>query len=169
MISDSFRNWRGMLNSDGRRIKRHILIKAKSIRFMNENELENMKKIQLISSYIVHRQEDIEKFNSKNSIDKSIAINGRNLTNFGLFRKYITQYLQNYPGLNKDMILLCRQLQPTQNGIPLEIYAFSNDKKFENYEYIMADIFDHIFASIKYFDLEIFELSSNLEEKNISE
>jgi miniconductance mechanosensitive channel len=169
MISDSFRNWRGMLNSDGRRIKRHILIKANSIRFMNESELENLKKIQLINSYIVHRQEEIEKFNSKNSIDKSIAINGRNLTNFGLFRKYITQYLHNYPGLNKDMILLCRQLQPTQNGIPLEIYAFSNDKKFENYEYIMADIFDHIFASIKYFDLEIFELSSNLEEKNLSE
>jgi len=166
MISDSFRNWRGMLNSDGRRIKRHILIKANSIRFMKESELENLKKIQLISSYIVHRQEEIEKFNSKNSIDKSIAINGRNLTNFGLFRKYITQYLHNYPGLNKDMILLCRQLQPTQNGIPLEIYAFSNDKKFENYEYIMADIFDHIFASIKYFDLEIFELSSNLDEKN---
>ena len=169
MISDSFRNWRGMLNSDGRRIKRHILIKANSIRFMNESELKNLKKIQLISSYIVHRQEEIEKFNSKNSIDKSIAINGRNLTNFGLFRKYITQYLHNYPGLNQDMILLCRQLQPTQNGIPLEIYAFSNDKKFENYEYIMADIFDHIFASIKYFDLEIFELSSNLDEKIISE
>jgi miniconductance mechanosensitive channel len=169
MISDSFRNWRGMLNSDGRRIKRHILIKANSIRFLNESELENLKKIQLISTYIVHRQEEIEKFNSKNSIDKSIAINGRNLTNFGLFRKYITQYLHNYPGLNKDMILLCRQLQPTQNGIPLEIYAFSNDKKFENYEYIMADIFDHIFASIKYFDLEIFELSSNLDEKNQSE
>ncbi|MSP85321.1 MAG: mechanosensitive ion channel [Flavobacteriaceae bacterium] len=169
MISDSFRNWRGMLNSDGRRIKRHVLIKAKSIRFMNENELENLKKIQLINSYIVHRQEEIEKFNSKNSIDKSIAINGRNLTNFGLFRKYITQYLHNYPSLNKDMILLCRQLQPTQSGIPLEIYAFSNDKKFENYEYIMADIFDHIFASIKYFDLEIFELASNLDDKSISE
>lgn len=169
MISDSFRNWRGMLNSDGRRIKRHILIKANSIRFMDESELENLKRIQLISTYIVHRQEEIEKFNTKNSIDKSIAINGRNLTNFGLFRKYITQYLHNYPGLNKDMILLCRQLQPTQNGIPLEIYAFSNDKKFENYEYIMADIFDHIFASIKYFDLEIFELSSNSEEKNQSE
>jgi miniconductance mechanosensitive channel len=169
MISDSFRNWRGMLNSDGRRIKRHVLIKANSIRFMNESELENLKKIQLISSYIVHRQEEIEKFNSKNNIDKSIAINGRNLTNFGLFRKYITQYLHNYPGLNKDMILLCRQLQPTQNGIPLEIYAFSNDKKFENYEYIMADIFDHIFASIKYFDLKIFELSSNLDDKNQSE
>jgi miniconductance mechanosensitive channel len=164
MISDSFRNWRGMLDSDGRRIKRHLLIKAKSIRFMKESEIDNLKKIQLISTYINHRQEEIEKYNTKNNIDKSLPINGRNLTNFGLFRKYITNYLQNYPGINKEMILLCRQLQPTQNGIPLEIYAFSNDKKFENYEYIMADIFDHIFASIKYFDLEIFELSNNTED-----
>jgi miniconductance mechanosensitive channel len=165
MISDSFRNWRGMLDSDGRRIKRHLLIKAKSIRFMKESEIENLKRIQLIATYINHRQEEIKKFNIKNNIDKSIPINGRNLTNFGLFRKYITNYLQNYPGINKEMILLCRQLQPTQNGIPLEIYAFSNDKKFENYEYIMADIFDHIFSSIKYFDLEIFELS-NIAEDN---
>lgn len=164
MISDSFRNWRGMLDSDGRRIKRHLLIKAKSIRFLTESEIDNLKKIQLISTYINHRQEEIEKYNTKNNIDKSLPINGRNLTNFGLFRKYITNYLQNYPGINKEMILLCRQLQPTQNGIPLEIYAFSNDKKFENYEYIMADIFDHIFASIKYFDLEIFELSNNTED-----
>jgi len=158
MISDSFRNWRGMLNSDGRRIKRHILIKAKSIKFLNDVELENLKKIQLISSYIETKQTEINKYNTSNSINKSLAINGRNITNFGLFRKYITQYLQNYPGLNKDMILLCRQLQPTSQGIPLEIYAFTKDKRFENYEYLMSDIFDHIFASIIYFDLEIFEL-----------
>lgn len=164
MISDSFRNWRGMLNSDGRRIKRHILIKANSIRFLNDNELQNLKKIQLISSYIDTRQAEIEKFNTTNHVDKSLPINGRNMTNFGLFRKYITQYLQNYPGLNKDMILLCRQLQPTAQGIPLEIYAFTKDKRFENYEYIMSDIFDHVFASIVYFNLEIFELPS--EEKN---
>lgn len=161
LISDSFRNWRGMLNSDGRRIKRHILIKAKSIHFLNENELEELKKIQLISSYIENRQTEISKFNLNNKVDKSLAVNGRNLTNFGLFRKYITQYLESYPGLNKDMILLCRQLQPTQYGVPLEIYTFSNDKRFENYEYITADIFDHIFASIGYFGLEIFELSSD--------
>jgi miniconductance mechanosensitive channel len=164
MISDSFRNWRGMLNSDGRRIKRHILIKANSIRFLNDDELQNLKKIQLISSYIDTRQAEIEKFNTINHVDKSLPINGRNMTNFGLFRKYITQYLQNYPGLNKDMILLCRQLQPTAQGIPLEIYAFTKDKRFENYEYIMSDIFDHIFASIVYFNLEIFELAS--EKKN---
>ncbi len=158
LISDSFRNWRGMLNSDGRRIKRHILIKANSIRFLSEKELMEMKKIQLISSYIDVRQQEINQYNASNNIDKSLPINGRNLTNFGLFRKYITQYLENYPSLNPDMILLCRQLQPTAQGMPLEIYVFTKDKKFEHYEYIMADIFDHIIASIKYFDLEIFEL-----------
>jgi miniconductance mechanosensitive channel len=163
MISDSFRNWRGMLNSDGRRIKRHVLIKANSIRFLSDSELQNLKKIQLISSYIEHRQIEIQKFNDLHQIDKTELINGRNMTNFGLFRKYITQYLSQYPGLNKDMILLCRQLQPTPHGIPLEIYTFSNDKRFENYEYIMADIFDHVFAAITYFDLEIFEMTTNKE------
>lgn len=160
LISDSFRNWRGMLDSKGRRIKRHILIKAQSIRFLKESELEELKRIQLITKYIDSRQSEINKFNASHDIDKSLLINGRNMTNFGLFRKYITQYLSLYPGLNKDMILLCRQLQPTPQGIPLEIYTFSNDKRFENYEYIMADIFDHIFASITYFDLEIYEMPS---------
>ncbi|MES2543351.1 MAG: mechanosensitive ion channel domain-containing protein [Bacteroidota bacterium] len=160
LISDSFRNWRGMLNSDGRRIKRHIYIRTKSIRFLKNEELENLKKIQLLTSYINNRQAEINKFNLTNNADKSLSLNGRNMTNFGLFRKYITQFLENYPGLNKDMILLCRQLQPTQYGIPLEIYTFSNDKRFENYEYIMSDIFDHIFASIVYFDLEVFELGA---------
>lgn len=163
LISDSFRNWRGMLNSDGRRIKRHLLIRAKSIRFLSPDELQNLKKIELISQYIETRQTEIDRYNTSHKIDKSLPINGRNLTNFGLFRKYITNYLENYPSLNKDMILLCRQLQPTAQGIPLEIYTFTKDKKFENYEYIMADIFDHIIASIGYFDLEIFELSTGKE------
>ena len=163
LISDSFRNWRGMLNSDGRRIKRHLLIRAKSIRFLKEEEWQKMKQIQLISSYIESRQQEIDQYNAANQIDKSLPLNGRNLTNFGLYRKYITNYLENYPSLNKDMILLCRQLQPTAQGIPLEIYVFTKDKKFEHYEYIMADIFDHIIASIVYFDLEIFELSTGKE------
>ncbi|MDI1305281.1 MAG: mechanosensitive ion channel [bacterium] len=157
LSSDSFQNWRGMLNSDGRRIKRHILIKTSSIRFLEEAELNELKKIQLISDYIDTRKLEIDTFNSSNKIDKSLAINGRNLTNLGLFRKYITQYLHHYPGLNKDMLMLCRQLQSTSHGVPLEVYAFSHDKRFENYEYIMSDIFDHIIASVKYFDLEIFE------------
>jgi miniconductance mechanosensitive channel len=160
LISDSFRNWRGMIDSKGRRIKRHVLIKSNSIRFIREEELEDFKQIQLIRPYIEKKQMDINKHNLQHEVDKSLSINGRNLTNFGLFRKYLTQYLENYPGLNKDMILLCRHLQPTAQGIPLEIYAFSNDKRFENYEYMMSDIFDHILASVIYFDLEIFEMPS---------
>lgn len=160
LISDSFRNWRGMLGSDGRRIKRYILVKAESIRFLKPEELKNLQKIQLIDGYIQQRQIDIEKYNGKNNIDKSLLINGRNMTNFGLFRKYITQYLQEYPGLNNDMLMLCRQLQQTAHGIPLEIYTFSSDKRFENYEYIMSDIFDHIFASVVYFDLALYEMPS---------
>ncbi|WP_338644527.1 mechanosensitive ion channel domain-containing protein [Flavobacterium sp. KS-LB2] len=160
LSSDSFQNWRGMLNSDGRRIKRHILIKTSSIRFLEEAELSDLKKIHLISDYIDSRKLEIDEYNALNKIDKSIAINGRNLTNLGLFRKYITEYLFNYPGLNKDMLMLCRQLQSTSHGVPLEIYAFSHDKRFENYEYIMSDIFDHIIASAGYFDLEIFETAT---------
>jgi miniconductance mechanosensitive channel len=161
LISDSFRNWRGMLDSDGRRIKRHLLIKAKSIRFLNEEELQKMKHIQLISHYIDVRQDEINKYNKTYNVDKSLSVNGRNMTNFGLFRKYITEYLERHPGVNPNMILLCRQLQPTAYGIPLEIYVFSKDQRFEQYEYLMADIFDHIIASTIYFDLEIFELPTD--------
>lgn len=160
LISDSFRNWRGMLSSDGRRIKRHITIKPKSVKFLNDFELQKLKKIQLIAAYIHQKDTEIDHFNKISKIDKSIPINGRNITNIGLFRTYITQYLQNYPGLNQDMRLLCRQLQATPFGIPLEIYAFSESKDFENYEIIMADIFDHIIASVVYFDLEMNEMTS---------
>ena len=146
-----------MLDSDGRRLKRSILLKSSSIRFLNDDEIENLKKIQLLAPYIDHRQSDIVKFNTANNIDKSILINGRNLTNFGLFRKYIDQYIANHPGINKDMLFMCRQLQPTQNGMPLEIYAFVKDKSLVQYEHIMADIFDHILASVRYFDMEINE------------
>jgi miniconductance mechanosensitive channel len=161
LISDSFRNWRGMLDSDGRRIKRHLLVKAKSIRFLTDDELEKMKKIQLISDYITIRQTEISNYNKIYNVDKSLSINGRNMTNFGLFRKYITSYLENYPSLNKNMILLCRQLQPTAYGIPLEIYTFTKDQRFVEYEYVMADIFDHVISSIAYFDLEIYEMPTD--------
>ncbi|WP_374172718.1 mechanosensitive ion channel family protein [Flavobacterium tructae] len=162
LSSDSFQNWRGMQKSDGRRIKRHVLIKSSSIRFLNDEDLNQMKKVQLISSYIETRQSEIDKYNEVRGIDKTLALNGRNMTNLGLFRKYIMQYLVTHPGLNKDMHMMCRQLQSTSNGVPLEIYAFSSDKRWANYEYIMSDIFDHIMASVEYFDLEIFELPSKI-------
>lgn len=160
LISESFKNWRGMQKSEGRRIKRHILIKSSSVRFIENEELENLKKIQILTQYIEAKKMEIETFNLQNNIDKELSLNGRNLTNLGLFRKYIVKYLENQTGLNKKMHLVCRQLQPTSEGVPLEIYVFSKDKKWENYEYLIADIFDHIIASVPYFGLEIFELPS---------
>lgn len=165
LISDSFRNWRGMINSDGRRIKRHVLIKGATVRFVTNEELESFKRIQFVSNYIDKKKLDIDKFNIANNIDKSLNVNGRNMTNLGLFRKYIQKYIETHPGINKDMYLLVRHLQPTEKGIPLEIYCFSKDKKWENYEYIMADIFDHIIASVPYFDLELFEVQHVKAEK----
>ena len=162
LSSDSFQNWRGMQKSEGRRIKRHVLIKSSTIRFLNDEDLNQMKKVQLINGYIETRQAEIEKYNNLRGVDKTLSLNGRNMTNLGLFRKYIMQYLINYPGLNKDMHIMCRQLQSTEYGVPLEIYAFSSDKRWANYEYIMADIFDHVMASVVYFDLEIFELPSKI-------
>ena len=166
LISDSFKNWRGMFNSDGRRIKRHVLIKSSSVRFVLDHELEEFKKIHLLSNYIDHRQNDIVKYNTINKVNKEVLMNGRNLTNFGLFRKYITEYLLKHPGLNKDMIIMCRQMQSNEYGVPLEIYAFSKDKTWANYEYIMSDIFDHIISSVSHFDLEIYELPSSINKIN---
>ncbi len=163
LSSDSFQNWRGMLNSDGRRIKRHVLIKTSSIRFLEDIELSKLKNIALIRDYINSQKRDIDAFNAVNSVDKSMPINGRNFTNLGLFRKYITQYLHNHPALNQNMIVMCRQLQSTSHGVPIEIYAFSSDKRWENYEYVMSDVFDHVFSSVKYFDLEVYELPSEKE------
>lgn len=160
LMTDAFTNWRGMSDSGGRRIKRAIIIKATSIKYLSQEEIEDLRKIQLISDYVSQRQEDINHYNREKNIDKSVLINGRNLTNFGVFRKYIQNYIEGHSAINKDMTIMTRQLAPTPQGIPLEIYAFSSDKRWENYEYIMADIFDHLLAAVPYFKLEIFELQN---------
>ncbi|MDY2586607.1 mechanosensitive ion channel family protein [Winogradskyella aquimaris] len=159
LISDSFKNWRGMMNSGGRRIKRSVIIKTSTIKFLTDFDIERFKKIELIDEYIEQRSKEIKKFNTDNGVDKSILINGRNLTNFGVFRKYLQTYMDNHSAINKDMTLMVRQLEPTPQGIPMEIYAFSSDIRWQNYEYIMADIFDHVLASVGFFDLEIYELA----------
>jgi miniconductance mechanosensitive channel len=164
LISDSFRNWRGMQKSDGRRFKRSFLIKPSSVRFLKDEELPKYEKIHLLKSYINHRQSDIKKHNIINLIDKSVILNGRNLTNLGLFRKFIQQYIESHSGINQEMLLMVRYLQPTELGIPLEIYCFSIDKVWENYEHIMSDILDYVVSSVGFFDLEISELNYN---KNI--
>ena len=161
LISDSFKNWRGMTQSEGRRIKRAILIKQESIQFLTPDAIEKLKSIQLIAEYLEHKSEKIAAYNASHDIDKSVAINGRNLTNIGVFRKYIESYISNHSAINTDMIIMTRQLAPSTQGIPIEIYAFSADKNWQNYEYIIADIFDHILAAVPYFDLELFELPSS--------
>lgn len=158
LISDSFRNWRGMNESGGRRIKRALIIKQNSIKYLSKIEVEKLQKVGLISAYVEKRQEDIDNYNTSNNINKELLLNGRNLTNIGVFRKYIESYLENHSAINKEMMMMSRQLSPTTQGIPIEIYAFSKDKRWQNYEYIMADIFDHLLASVPYFDLELFEL-----------
>ncbi len=161
LISDSFKNWRGMTSSDGRRIKRALYIKQDGVKYLTASEVDKLKEIQLITSYLNSSQNKISSYNSTNNVDKTLLLNGRNLTNLGVFRKYIDTYLKNHSAINKDMMIMVRQLAPTTQGIPLEIYAFSSDKRWENYEYIMSDIFDHLIAALPYFDLEIFELPNN--------
>ncbi|WP_347174917.1 mechanosensitive ion channel family protein [Polaribacter uvawellassae] len=166
LISDSFKNWRGMADSDGRRIKRSLNIKLNSIHYLTKDQVDKLKKISSITSYLETRQSDIDAYNTKNNINKELLLNGRNLTNIGVFRKYIQTYIENHSGTNKDMMIMVRQLAPGSQGIPLEIYTFSKDKRWVNYEYIMADIFDHVIAAVPYFDLEIFELPSNFSVDN---
>lgn len=162
LISDSFINWRGMSESPGRRIKRSILIKISSIRFLEPKEIDALMKIDRIAPFIEKRKKEIEEANIKDQTDKSMLINGRNFTNLGLFRHYTENYLNSNPNINKEMTSMCRQLTPTSQGIPLEIYAFSSDKDWQNYEAISADIFDHLLAAIPYFNLECFELTPTI-------
>ncbi|MCX7548056.1 mechanosensitive ion channel [Xanthomarina sp. F1114] len=164
LISDSFKNWRGMKDSGGRRIKRSVIIKTSTINFLTNEDIERFEQIQLVSEYLKNRSKEINTYNDKKNIDKSVLINGRNLTNFGVFRKYLQTYIENHSAINKDMTLMVRQLEPTPQGIPMEVYAFSSDQRWKNYEYILGDIFDHILASVKYFDLEVYELSLNKED-----
>jgi len=159
LISDSFKNWRGMMASGGRRIKRSVIVKVSTIRFLTPEDVEELKKIQLVTDYLNTITQKIDNQNEENNIDKSILINGINLTNFGVFRKYLQTYIENHSAINKDMTLMVRQLEPTPQGIPMEVYAFSKDQRWVNYEYIIGDIFDHVLASVSYFGLEIYELA----------
>ena len=157
LISDSFKNWRGMTESKGRRIKRSLNIRISSIRHLNDSDIQKLSKIDLIKKYIENKSEEIIDYNKTSFADKSLLINGRNLTNIGVFRKYIECFVENHSAINKDLMIMARQLEPGENGLPIQIYAFSNDKRWQNFEYIIADIFDHLIASASSFDLEIHE------------
>jgi len=157
LISESFKNWRGMADSGGRRIKRALNIDMSSIRFCDEEMLGRYEKIQYISEYIETKKDELEAFNQSKNVDNASLVNGRRMTNIGTFRAYVVAYLSNHPMINMDMTFLVRQLPPTEHGLPLEIYVFCKDKVWANYEAIQADIFDHTLAVLSEFDLRVFQ------------
>jgi miniconductance mechanosensitive channel len=157
MVSSPFTNWRGMSESGGRRIARTINIDVNTIRYCTPEMLEKYKHYALVKDYIEKKQEDIAEYNKANGIDTSEIMNGRQQTNLGIFRAYIKAYLNNNPKLNHNLTMMVRQMQPTEFGVPLQIYAFSNDKQWINYEEIQSDIFDHIISAAPMFDLKIYQ------------
>src|SRR5690606_16201638 len=159
-ITDSFKNWRGMVESGGRRIKRSIYINVHSIRFVDPELREKFKKFYLVKDYIVDRQKEIEAYNASHDFDTSELINGRRMTNIGVYRKYVENYLKKHPRINKEMVIMVRQLSIEDKGVPLEIYCFANTTEWVEYESIQADIFDHLLAATRYFDLDIYQQPS---------
>lgn len=155
-ISDSFKNWRGMQESGGRRIKRAIYLKMNSFRFLEEEDLEKFKKYRLLKDYVLQKEKEIEEHN-KGIEAEFISANVRRLSNVGMFRVYVNNYLKEVEGVNKDMTIMVRQLAPTPHGLPMEIYCFTNDIRWLYYEGIVADIFDHLLTIVREFDLEVFE------------
>lgn len=156
-ISDSFKNWRGMLDSDGRRIMRSINIKIQSVKFCNPELLSKLAEIELIRDYITTTEDKIKNFNEQNKVNRSVLLNGLNQTNLGIFRHYITRYLESSKEINHEMPLMVRQLEPKDTGVPIQLYTFTKTQEWAGYEGVMADIFDHLLAAVQYFELEVFE------------
>jgi len=166
LISDSFKNWRGMEESQGRRIKRALNIKISSIHFCDKKEIEEFKKIRILKDYITEKEKELDAYNNKNNFETH-EINGRRLTNIGIFRKYMELYLKNHHLLNTNLTCMVRQLPPTDKGLPVEIYVFSKDKEWVTYENILSDIFDHTLAIVPSFKLEVFQSPAGSDLANL--
>ncbi|WP_443946072.1 mechanosensitive ion channel family protein [Pedobacter sp. AW1-32] len=166
IVSESFKNWRAMEESEGRRIKRHINIKISSIKFCNEELIERLKTIDFLRDYLTQTQQEIIKFNAENTVNPNNLVNGQHITNIGTFRVYAEKYLANNPHINTNLTFMVRQLQATESGLPVEIYVFSKEKGLKKFEEVAADIFDHLLAAVPYFDLEIFQSPSGSDMRN---
>lgn len=157
LVSESFNNWKGMEESGGRRIKRSINIDMNSVTFLDAEQIEKLRNFHLLKDYISTKEKEIVDFNKLLNLEEGIVTNGRKMTNLGVFRKYLEEYLHHHPMIHKDMTFLVRHLQPTEKGLPVEIYVFSKDQAWANYEAIQADIFDHILAILPEFELHVFQ------------
>ena len=163
LINESFKNWRNMNLSGGRRIKRYVNIDLSSIKFCDTEMLERFSKIQLITKAIQDRQAEIKVSNEEKNVDESTIVNGRRLTNIGIFRAYVDAYLRQHPQISNQMTFLVRQLSPRENGLPIEIYVFCKETNWNIYEAVQADIFDHILAVVPEFDLRVFQEPSGFD------
>ncbi len=168
LIEESFKNWRGMQEAGGRRIKRALLIDKTSIKFLKDDEITRLENIQILKEYIKNKRKEIDEYNKEAGIDDSEPVNGRRMTNLGTFRAYIEAYLRTHPKIRQDMTFIVRHLAPTAEGLPLEIYVFTNDIRWANYESIQADIFDHLLAAIPHFKLRVFQRPTGHDLKTIA-
>jgi miniconductance mechanosensitive channel len=169
LVSDSFLNWSALEEANGRRIKRSINIDMKSVRFCDDQMLEKFSRFTLIKNYIEERQKEIAEYNKKLGVSNDSVPNGRRQTNLGVFRKYLEEYVKAQPAINNDMTVMVRHLQPTESGLPVEIYIFTKEKQLGLYESIQADIFDHILAVIPEFELRVFQAPSGSDVLELSE
>ncbi len=160
LVEDSFKNWRGMSECGGRRIARSMLLDQASVRFLDDEMIERLKKIDILKPYLEAKEKELSEYHEENEIDTTEPMNGRRLTNIGTFRAYVALYLKHHPRVNEDMTLLVRQLAPTTQGLPLQIYAFTDTTAWGEYEGIQGDIFDHLMASSPEFGLRVFQQPS---------
>jgi len=167
LISDSFQNWRGMQESEGRRIKRAINIDIDSVRFMEAKDIEKLKNVKLLKNYIEQKQKELDEYNKSNPDAESHLINQKKQTNIGIFRAYLTEYLKTHPDIQHKLTLMVRQLPPSDNGVPLEMYCFTKTKEWVEYETILSDIFDHVLSSASFFDLVVFQNPSGKDFRSI--
>lgn len=167
-VQDSFVNWRGMSESGARRIKRNIHIDITSIRHLDEGLMDALKEIDLIAAFMNKRQGEIDNDNAGKDMKGASLLNGRRQTNIGLYRKYIEFYLSNHSGINNDFTLMVRQLQPTTEGIPIEVYCFTATTEWAVYEGIMSDIFDHLYAATRHFDLALYQKPTGADMRAIA-
>ncbi|PLW95380.1 MAG: hypothetical protein C0592_00435 [Marinilabiliales bacterium] len=167
LISDSFQNWRGMQESDGRRIKRSVNVDLDSVRFLEKEEVEKLKEIKVLKDYLEKKQQEIDEYNEKFPEAKKHIVNARKQTNLGIFRAYLTEYLKNHPDIQTKLTLMVRQLPPGDNGVPLELYCFTKTKAWVEYEGILGDIFDHVLSSAAFFDLVVFQNPSGKDFRSL--
>ena len=168
LVSDSFQNWNAMRESGGRRIKRSVNIDMSSVKFCTPEMLERFRKISLLKDYIERKEQDLQDYNAVHSIDDTVKVNGRRQTNLGVFRAYLTAYLRSLPYTNQELHCMVRHLQPTDRGIPVELYFFSTVKDWIPYEEIQADVFDHVLAVIPEFDLRVFQSPSGADVQRMA-